>query len=99
MNTQTKQQPVHKIRFGNVKVAIWENTSRLGRTFYSFDLERSYLDQNENWHNQNISLGANEIPKVIAALTKAYEDYYTLPQLKRDNEPSQEQSGDMEYAA
>ena len=44
-NQNQKQKPKHEVRFGTVKVAVWEDTSREGRTFHSFDLRRSYNSQ------------------------------------------------------
>lgn len=82
--TDQKQKPTHEVRFGTVKVAVWENTSREGKTFHSFDLRRSYRDQSGEWHDQKISLNLGEIAKVRAALAKVYEDYHLLPEFKRD---------------
>lgn len=78
------QKPKHEVRFGTVKVAIWENESREGNTFHSFDLRRSYRDQEGNWHDQKISLNLNEIAKVQAALAKSYEDYHLMETFRRD---------------
>ncbi|MFT6238001.1 MAG: hypothetical protein ACJAQT_000070 [Akkermansiaceae bacterium] len=82
--TDQKQKPVHDVRFGTVKVAIWANKSHEGKTFHSFDLRRSYRDQQGEWQEQKISLNLNEIAKVRGALAKAYEDYHILPEFKRD---------------
>lgn len=86
--TNENQKPKHEVRFGTVKVAVWENTSREGKTFHSFDLRRSYRDQDGEWHDQKISLNLSEIAKVRAALGKVYEDYHTLPEFKRDESAS-----------
>jgi len=88
MTLSPKTKPVHQVRFGNVKVAVWANQSQDGRIFHSFDLRRSYRDQNGDWIEQKISLNLNEIAKVKGALGKVYADYYTLPQFKRDSDTS-----------
>ena len=82
--TDQKQKPVHDVRFGTVKVAIWENKTHEGKVFHSFDLRRSYRDQLGEWQEQKISLNLNEIAKVRSALAKAYEDYHSMPEFKRD---------------
>ena len=94
MTTQT-QKPKHEVRFGTVKVAVWENTSREGKIFHSFDLRRSYRDQDGEWHDQKISLNLNEIAKVQGALSKVYEDYHLMPEFRRDRDTeSESQAGE-----
>jgi hypothetical protein len=88
--TDEKQKPKHEVRFGTVKVAVWENTSREGKTFHSFDLRRSYRDQDGEWHDQKISLNLSEIAKVQAALAKVYEDYHLMPEFRRDRDADSE---------
>ena len=68
MTLRPKQKPVHEVRYGNVRVAIWANRNKENHVFHSFGLERSYRDQDGNWHSQHISLGVSEIAKVRAAL-------------------------------
>ena len=55
--TETKEMPVHKIRYGNVTVAIWENLGDEGRTFYKSTLSRRYK-KDDQWHDtQNLDVG------------------------------------------
>lgn len=75
--------PVHVVRFGSIRVAIWENRNQEGRIYHSLDLERSYRDKEGNWHSQNINLRPNEIAKVTGALGLAYADLHTLPKLNQ----------------
>lgn len=95
MTTTSNPGPVHAIRFGNVRVTVWENRNAEGRTYHSLDLERSYRDKDGEWRSQNINLHANEIPKVTAALQQAYADLHLLPKFgpsgdsdPRDGAPS-----------
>lgn len=43
MATQTNKKPVHTIRYGAVRVAIWENQSANG-PFLNATFERTYRD-------------------------------------------------------
>lgn len=43
------QQPIDQIRIRNVRAAIWSNTTKEGRTFYSVTVSRSYRDADGNW--------------------------------------------------
>lgn len=65
-----KRKP-ENIRIGGIQIAIWENTSKKGNTFYSTTIERNYKDGDE-WKKTN-SLNTNDIPKAILGLQKAYE--------------------------
>jgi hypothetical protein len=62
--------PVDKIKFGGITVDVWENSGEHSK-FYTFTLQRSYKQGNE-WKNTN-SLRAQDLPKAILALQKAYE--------------------------
>jgi len=95
MTSQTTKQPIHKVAFGNIRVAVWENFNRDNQVFHTFDLERSYVDQNGQWQSQNISLKRNEIFKVIGALNKVFADYYQLPQFRVEQNPATESSEDQ----
>ncbi|MCI0462773.1 MAG: hypothetical protein L0Z62_37980 [Gemmataceae bacterium] len=54
-----KQQPVHEIRFGAVKAAIWENQTNNG-TRYSVTVSRLYKDGDE-WKRSD-SFGRDDLP-------------------------------------
>lgn len=72
--TNEKNKPTN-IKIGAVQVAIWTNTSKKGNTFQTAQLTRSYKDGDE-WKQTN-NLNANDIPKAILALNKAYEHIVT----------------------
>lgn len=99
MTMEDKLKPVHKVRFGNIQIAMWENRSQEGNVFHTLDLERSYVDKDGVWQSQRISLNVNEVRKASAALDKAFTDYYTLPALRRDQNTPSEQSKTVQQAA
>lgn len=78
MTNTSKPGPIHAIRFGNVRVTVWENRNAEGKVYHSLDLERSYRNKDGEWQSQNINLHANEIAKVTAALNQAYADLHLL---------------------
>ena len=75
-NNNQAQRPEKNFRVGGVRAAVWawSNTTKDGRTFTQpkVVLDRSYRDAQGEWKNTN-SYAANDIPKAILALTKAYE--------------------------
>ena len=74
--TETKTLPVHKIRNGNVRVAIWRNESG----FFSVTHDRSFR-KNDEWH-RSTSYGRDDLPKLALALNNAYEWIFPQPSPK-----------------
>ena len=64
--------PIKKFSVGGIQLAIWENEGQENRKFYSVSFDRRYKDKEGNWKSTT-SLGANDLPKAILALQKAYE--------------------------
>ncbi len=64
--------PIKKIAVGRIQVAVWENEGKEGRNYYSVSFDKRYKDKNDEWKSSN-SLRANDIPKAVLALEKAYE--------------------------
>ena len=64
-------KPVKSVKVGAIEVAVWENSSKEGRKFFSTTIERNYKD-GEEWKKTG-SLRDNDLPKAILALQQAYE--------------------------
>jgi len=68
-------RPVKKLQAGGVSAALWRNTVTLrnGQEIetLSVTLDRRYKDRNGEWRSST-SLQANDIPKAILVLSKAY---------------------------
>jgi len=73
---ETKNRPVFSVKVGAVRAAIWRNHREAGhgQEFESVQvvLERTYKDRSGSYSSTH-SLGINDIPKAVLALTKAYE--------------------------
>lgn len=59
-NTKSENQPVHTIRYRNLKGTIWKNSGANG-DFYSITFSRSYQDKEEKWHDV-ASFNFNDLP-------------------------------------
>ncbi len=66
-----KQQPEKKFKAGAVSATVWKNTSEKGE-YSSIQLARAYKDKDSTWKHTN-SFNANDLPKAIVVLNKAYE--------------------------
>lgn len=80
---QAKERPETSFKVGGVRAAVWKwtNATRDGRTFVQRKviLDRSYKDSNGNWKSVN-SFDANDVPKAILALSRAYDYLYSKPE-------------------
>ncbi|MDP6670977.1 MAG: hypothetical protein QGI60_04130 [archaeon] len=68
--------PVKKFGAGAIQVAIWQNEGKEGINYNTVSIQKNYKDKNDEWKSSS-SMKANDIPKAILALQKAYE-YLTL---------------------
>ena len=68
--TSTKQRPIHEIRLGAVKAAVWENPTANGAR-YSVSLQRLYKDEAGKWQSSE-SFGRDELPVVEKVCHMAY---------------------------
>lgn len=75
-----KKKPVHEIRLGKVRAAIWENETEGGASRYSVTFSRLYKD-GERWKDST-SFGRQE----LLLLAKVADTAHTF--LHRENEPS-----------
>ena len=65
------RKPVQQFKVGGIQVAIWRNESKEGQEFSSISMDKRYK-VGEEWRSTT-SLKANDLPKAILALQKAYE--------------------------
>ncbi len=63
--TSDKTRPVHEIRFGRIRAAIWENDSERG-VMYSVNISRSYRS-GEQWKETH-SFGRDDLPVAAKVL-------------------------------
>ena len=55
----TKKRPVHEVRLGRVRAAIWENETRNG-TLHNVTFSRIYRDDEGNWQDST-SFGRDDL--------------------------------------
>lgn len=65
-----KNRPIHEIRFGVVKAAIWANETDSG-TFYNVTITRLYKD-GDDWKFSD-SFRRDDLPLVVKVADKAFE--------------------------
>ena len=49
------KKPVHEIRMGRIRAAVWENETKNGNV-HNVTISRLYKDDNDKWSDSNLSL-------------------------------------------
>ena len=75
--SETKAKPVHEIRLGRIKAAIWANETDSG-TRHNVTITRLYKDGDE-WKTST-SFGREELPLVAKVADMAHSWIYQLGQ-------------------
>jgi len=70
MATKQKVRPVHEVRLGRIKAAIWENETEKG-TRHNVTLSRIYKD-GEEWKDSN-SFGRDDLPLIAKVADQAHD--------------------------
>ena len=86
MEVKNISQPEKRFKAGSCEAAVFENVlTRDGQTVTvkKVAIQKRYKDKDDEWKSTH-SLDKNDIPKMLLALTKAYE-YVTL----REDKPNE----------
>lgn len=67
--TKAKARPVHEVRLGRVKAAIWENETQNGLR-HNVTVSRLYKDD-EGWKDSS-SFGRDDLPLVAKVVDQAH---------------------------
>jgi len=81
MPAKEKARPVHEIRLGRIKAAIWENDTQNGAR-HNVTLQRLYVDDEGNWHSSS-SFGRDDLPLVGKVADLAHSWIYAQQQESR----------------
>ncbi len=69
MTSNTKVRPVHEVRMGRIKAAIWENETQNGSR-HNVTVSRLYRD-GEQWKDSS-SFGRDDLPLVAKVVDQAH---------------------------
>ena len=82
---QDKTRPVHEIRLGRIRAAVWENATQNGM-FHNVTVSRLYKEE-EQWKDST-SFGREDLPLLIKVLDQAHTWIYEHPAAATDNSES-----------
>lgn len=72
---EEKIPPVYKNQLNAMQIAVWANTHQVegeDRTFHTITMERSYRDQEDQWHKTS-QLRERDLGDAIALLQSAQQ--------------------------
>ena len=78
---QDKTKPVHEVRLGRIRAAIWENETQNG-TRHNVTVSRLYKD-GDKWKDST-SFGRENLPVVCKVLDIAHTWIYEHPFIRRE---------------
>ena len=71
--TNETNQPVHKVRVGNVTATVWAKPNPTGKgTFHNVQVEKNYKTKEDEWKTTN-NYNRDDLPKVRLATTLVYQ--------------------------
>lgn len=70
MTNTTKEKPIHEIRIGGIKAALWKNEYHRGIVRYNVTFSRIYREENE-WRTTN-SFGRDDLLVVAKVADRAH---------------------------
>ena len=79
-----KTKPVHEVRLGRVRAAIWENETQNG-TRHNVTVSRLYKDGYDKWKDSN-SFGREDLPLVCKVMDMAHTWIYEHPSSTNGND-------------
>jgi hypothetical protein len=83
-----KIRPVHEVRFGRIKAAVWKNETQNG-TMYNATFSRLYLD-GKNWRDSS-SFGRDDLPLLSKVADRVHT--WIFEKNQDQNGSSQESNG------
>ena len=71
------KKPVHEIRMGRIRAAVWENETKNGNV-HNVTISRLYKDDNDKWSDSN-SFGREDLPLLAKVTDKAHSWIFEQP--------------------
>jgi len=74
MAKSSATKPVHEIRMGRIKAAIWENETQNG-VRHNVTCQRIYKDESQEWQTSD-SFGRDDLPLLAKVVDQAHTWIY-----------------------
>jgi len=84
----SKQRPVHEVRLGRIRAAIWENQTEIG-TRHNVTFTRLYKDDSDQWKDSS-SFGRDDLPLLAKLADQVHSWIFEQTVAARDSDASEE---------
>jgi len=81
-----KEKPVHEVRLGAIKAAIWKNETQGGGVRYSTHICRIYRDEKDKEWKRSESFGREDLLMVAKVADHAHSWIHSQTQEERERE-------------
>lgn len=79
-----KDRPVHEVRIGAIKAAIWKNETNNGGARYNVTLSRIYKDKDDDQWKSTDSFGRDDLLVLAKVADQAHSWIHNLGQEKEE---------------
>jgi len=86
--SKAKQRPVHELRLGRIRAAIWENQTDNG-TRHNATFTRLYKDESDQWKD-SASFGRDDLPLLAKLADQVHSWIFEQTGTARNSEVSEE---------
>jgi hypothetical protein len=87
-----KNRPVHEVRLGRIKAAVWANQTEAG-VRHNVTVSRVYRDGDGDWQTSD-SFGRDDLPLLAKVVDRAHS--WIFDQLREDRTKGSAEIGDRE---
>jgi hypothetical protein len=92
---QPKPRPVHELRLGRVRAAIWENSTD-GGVLHNVTISRLYKNADDQWQDST-SFGRDDLPLVAKVLDRAHSWIFAHTGGTSNGNGADQESGDVPF--
>ncbi len=93
-----KEKPIHEVRLGSIKAAIWKNETPGGGVRYSTHFSRIYRDEKEKEWKRTESFGRDDLLVVAKVADQAHTWIHGQTRDERDRDRERDRDDDRERA-
>jgi len=86
--TKAKQRPVHELRLGRIRAAIWENQTDNGPR-HNVTFTRLYKDESDQWKDST-SFGRDDLPLLAKLADQVHSWIFEQSAAVRNSETGEE---------
>lgn len=89
-NEKEKKKPVHEVRVGRIRAAVWENETKNG-SLHNVTFSRLYRDDEGDWHDST-SFGRDDLPLLCKVADRVHSWIFDQAQRANSSPAAEEET-------